>query len=245
MTASEAMPEGLPKISIIVPTYNEVDNVEDLIDGLRSVLEDVDYQIVVVDDNSPDGTYYAVKQIAERDSHIMPILRHEKLGLASAVLHGYKVSDGKLIVMMDSDLSHRPQDLPELLEAARESDIVIGSRYVDGGSIFGMSSYRKLASRVSIGISRMVLGLTYQDTTSGFAVFRRGVLDHVAPKLEPNGFKLLLEVLVKCPEAQVAEVPITFVNRRKGDSKFGAGEVFKFLRLCYDLRRHQGRANQD
>ena len=239
------MLEGLPKISIIVPTYNEVDNVEDLIEGLRSVLEDADFQIVVVDDNSPDGTFYAVKQIAERDTHVVPILRPGKMGLASAILHGYRASDGKLVVMMDSDLSHRPQDLPELLEAARESDIVIGSRYVDGGSIFEMSPYRKLASRVSIGISRMILGLPYQDTTSGFAVFRRGVLDYVAPKLEPNGFKLLLEVLVKCPEAQVAEVPITFVNRRRGDSKFGAEEVFKFLRLCYDLRQHQGRSNQD
>ncbi len=239
------MLEGLPKISVIVPTYNEVDNVEDLIEGLRSVLAGADFQIVVVDDNSADGTYYAVKQIAERDHQVTPILRPGKLGLASAVLHGFRASDGKLIVMMDSDLSHRPQDLPELLEAARESDIVIGSRYVDGGSIVGMTPYRKLASRVSISISRMMLGLPYQDTTSGFAVFRRGVLDYVAPKLEPNGFKLLLEVLVKCPKAQVAEVPITFVNRRKGRSKFGAEEVFKFLRLCYDLRRDQGSANQD
>ena len=126
------MLEGLPKISVIVPTYNEVDNVEDLIEGLRSVLEGADFQIVVVDDNSPDGTYYAVKQIAERDPQVMPLLRPGKLGLASAVLHGFGASDGKLIVMMDSDLSHRPQDLPELLEAAKESDIVIGSRYVDG-----------------------------------------------------------------------------------------------------------------
>ena len=237
------MVEGLPKISIIVPTFNEVDNIEDLIVGLRAALRDMDYQVVVVDDNSPDGTYYAVKQIAERDSHVMPLLRQSKQGLASAIVHGYRESDGKIIVMMDSDLSHRPQDLPALLEAVKDTDIVIGSRYVDGGSIFGMSPYRKLASRVSIGISRMMLGLPYEDTTSGFAVFRRGVLDYVAPKLEPAGFKLLLEVLVKCPEAQVKEAPITFVNRRKGQSKFGPGEVFKFLRMCFRLRQQREREN--
>lgn len=233
------MLEGMPKISIIVPTYNEVDNVEDLIVGLRSILGDADYQIVVVDDNSPDGTFYAVKQIAERDSHILPLLRQRKAGLASAILHGFRASDGKIIVMMDSDLSHRPQDLIPLLEAVRESDIVIGSRYVEGGSIFGMSAYRKLASRVSIWVSRRMLGLPYQDTTSGFAAFRRGVLEYVEPKLEPTGFKLLLEVLVKCPQAQVSEIPITFVNRRIGKSKFGAGEVFKFLGLCFRLRRNR------
>lgn len=235
------MVEGLPKISVIVPTYNEVDNIEDLIVGLRGVLADVDYQIVVVDDNSPDGTYYAVKQIAERDERVLPLMRQEKLGLASAIVHGYKASDGKIIVMMDSDLSHRPEDLPALLEAVREYDIVIGSRYVEGGAIFGMSAYRKLASRVSIRVSKMMLGLPYEDTTSGFAVFRRGVLDYVAPKLEPAGFKLLLEVLAKCPEARVAELPITFVNRRWGSSKFGAGEVSKFLRLCWRLRRERGK----
>ncbi len=238
------MLEGLPKISVIVPTYNEVDNIEDLIVGLRTVLTDVDYQIVVVDDNSPDGTYYAVKQIAERDSHVLPLLRQSKQGLASAILHGFEASDGKIVVMMDSDLSHRPQDLPALLDAVREYDLVIGSRYVDGGEIFGMSSYRKLASRVSIGISRMMLGLPYEDTTSGFAVFRRGVLDYVAPKLEPAGFKLLLEVLAKCPEARVKEVPITFVNRRMGKSKFGAGEVFKFLQLCWRLRGERPRVDE-
>ncbi len=234
------MLEGLPKISVIIPTYNEVDNIEDLIVGLRAVLRDVEYQIVVVDDNSPDGTFYAVKQIAERDPHVLPLLRQSKQGLASAIMHGYKESDGKIIVMMDSDLSHRPEDLPAMLEAVREYDIVIGSRYVEGGSILGMSAYRKLASRVSIGVSRMMLDLPYEDTTSGFAVFRRGVLDYVEPRLEPAGFKLLLEILVKCPEAQVKELPITFINRRRGSSKFGAGEVLKFLNLCFRLRGQRG-----
>ena len=234
------MLEGLPKISVIIPTYNEVDNIEDLIVGLRAVLRDVEYQIVVVDDNSPDGTFYAVKQIAERDPHVLPLLRQSKQGLASAIMHGYKESDGKIIVMMDSDLSHRPEDLPAMLEAVREYDIVIGSRYVEGGSILGMSAYRKLASRVSIGVSRMMLDLPYEDTTSGFAVFRRGVLDYVEPRLEPSGFKLLLEILVKCPEAQVKELPITFINRRRGSSKFGAGEVLKFLNLCFRLRGQRG-----
>ena len=233
------MNHGAPRVSIIIPTYNEVDNVRQLIRGLHDALQGMDYQIVVVDDNSPDGTYYAVKQIAERDSRILLLWRPGKLGLASAVLHGFKASNGSLVVMMDSDLSHRPHDLRNLLLAAGCADIVIGSRYVRGGSSVGMSTYRRLASRTSIWVSRKILGLDVRDTTSGFAVFRREVLDSLALNSESTGFKMLLEVLVNRPKARIKEVPITFVNRRRGKSKFGVGEVVQFLRLVYLLRRNQ------
>ena len=174
------MNHGAPRVSIIIPTYNEVDNVRQLIRELHDALQGMDYQIVVVDDNSPDGTYYAVKHIAERDSRILLLWRPGKLGLASAVIHGFKASNGSLVVMMDSDLSHKPHDLRNLLLAAGCADIVIGSRYVRGGTIVGMSPYRQLASRTSIWVSRKILGLDVRDTTSGFAVFRREVLDSLA-----------------------------------------------------------------
>ena len=233
------MNHEVPRVSVIIPTYNEVDNVGQLIGEIHGALQGMDYQIVVVDDNSPDGTYFAAKQIAERDSRVLALCRPSKLGLASAVLHGFKASNGNLVVMMDSDLSHRPHDLRNLLSVAGCADIVIGSRYVKGGSIVGMSPYRQLASRTSIWISRKMLGLHVRDTTSGFVVFRREVLDSLAPKAKSTGFKLLLEVLVKHPKAQIKEVPITFFNRRRGKSKFGVGEVVQFLRLCHSLRRYR------
>ncbi|MCZ6535021.1 MAG: polyprenol monophosphomannose synthase [Chloroflexi bacterium] len=233
------MSQGSQRVSIIIPTYNEVENVGPLISELGSTLGDKDYQILVVDDSSPDGTYEAVEEIAAQNSRVQGIKRPGKLGLASAVLDGFRASDGDLVVMMDSDLSHRPQDLGALLEASEDADIVIGSRYVKGSSIIGLSPYRHLASRTSIWLSKVMLGLPFRDTTSGFAVFRREVLEPLASGMNPVGFKLLLEVLVMCPQARVKEVPITFVNRKRGKSKFGVREVLVFLRLCNTLRSHR------
>ena len=130
------------RISIIIPTYNEAENVGRLLSELGSSLADKDYQILVVDDSSPDGTYRVVEEEAAQNSRVKGIKRPRKLGLASAVMEGFRVSDGDLVVMMDSDLSHRPQDLRALLEASEDADIVIGSRYVKGGSIVGWSPFR-------------------------------------------------------------------------------------------------------
>ena len=224
------------RISIIIPTYNEAENVGRLLSELGSSLADKDYQILVVDDSSPDGTYRVVEEEAAQNSRVKGIKRPRKLGLASAVMEGFRASDGDLVVMMDSDLSHRPKDLRALLEASEDADIVIGSRYMKGGSIVGWSPFRHLASRSSIWLSKVILGVTVRDATSGFAVFRREVLEHLPSKMNPIGFKLLLEVLLMCPQARVKEVPITFVNRKEGKTKFGVWEVLVFLRLCISLR---------
>ena len=233
------MKEELKRLSVIVPTYNEVENVGLLLEEICSILADWDYQIIVVDDNSPDGTYEVVERMSAANPRIQGIRRPGKLGLGSAVLEGFRASTGDLVAMMDSDLSHQPRDLEALLTAAKEADIIVGSRYVVGGHIQGWSPLRHLASRVATRLSRFILGLSVKDTLSGFAVFRRETLERIAPRLNPIGFKLLLEVLVRSPQAQVKEVPITFVNRSRGRSKFGSGEIFAFLRLCLALRRHR------
>lgn len=229
----------MQSISVIIPTYNEAENVGALLAELTITLAGLEHQIIVVDDNSPDGTYQVVKEMSAKDPHVRGIRRSGKLGLASAVLEGFAASNGDLVVMMDSDLSHRPQDLTSLLEGARDADIVIGSRYVEGGAITGWSPLRHLASRTAIWLSRAFLGLSIRDTTSGFVLFRRGILDPLVVMISPVGFKLLLEVLALSPQARVKEVPITFVNRKKGKSKFGPAEVLTFLRLCLALRRQR------
>jgi len=227
---------SIHQISIIIPTYNERENIAPLIDALSQTLQGRSYDIVVVDDNSPDGTFEAVEEAALKDPRVRGIRRSGKLGLASAVMEGFCASIGDAVVMMDADFSHRPEDLPRLLESAADADIVIGSRYIPGGAIIGWSPLRHLASRTAIWLSRLILGLRVRDTSSGFALFKRQILDNAVPRLRPAGFKLLLEVLVLSPQARVIEVPIIFANRRAGKSKFGSGEVITFLRLCLDLR---------
>jgi dolichol-phosphate mannosyltransferase len=162
--------------------------------------------------------------------------RQGKLGLGSAVLDGVRASQGEYIIMMDADLSHQPEDLKKLIDAAESSNIVIGSRYVDGGEIKGWTLRRKIVSKGAVLLSRWLLTLPMKDTTSGFALFRRKLLEELDEKLDPKGFKFLLEILVKSPQAKVTEVPITFINRLKGRSKFGFNEVVDFIRLCYNLR---------
>ncbi len=236
------MKQDSAKVSVIVPTYNEVDTVGRLLKELAVVLKDANYQIIVVDDNSPDGTHSLVAALAAQDPRIMAVKRPGKMGLASAVLDGFKLSDGDLIAMMDADLSHRPRDLTALLAAAEDADIVIGSRYVKDGAIVGMSFFRRLASRVSIWISKVMVGLSVRDTTSGFVVYRRETLESLAPRLKSVGFKLLLEALAMSPQARVKEQPITFAERGGGKSKFGLGEVVTFLRLCNYLRKRRHHA---
>ena len=213
----------------------------ELLKQLGTALVGKNYQILVVDDNSSDGTHSVVAEMAEGNTRIECIVRPFKMGLASAILDGFTASYGDLIVMMDADLSHRPDDLHTLVDASKDADIVIGSRYIKGSSIIGMSLYRRFASRVSIWISKILLGLVVKDPTSGFVVFRRELLEPLASRINPSGFKLLLQVLVMCPQAKIKEVPITFINRKMGQSKFGVREVLLFLRLCCSLRTYRNK----
>ena len=139
--------------------------------------------------------------------------------------------------MMDADLSHRPEDLPELLQGLSQADIVVGSRYVEGGRILGWPLHRKVASRLASAFARLWLSLSVRDVTSGFAAFRKEAIAPLLPTLEPKGFKLLLEILARARAARVAEVPIVFLDRRRGRSKFTGREVVAFLSLCLHLRR--------
>ncbi len=230
-------------ISVIVPTWNERDNIAPLLQGLEAALAGSDFEVVVVDDNSPDGTAEAVEAYAPGNERFRVVRRAGKLGLARAVLEGVRATRGDYVVMMDADLSHDPQVVPRLLQRLEEGyDVAVGSRYVAGGAASHWPWRRRLSSHVSILIARVLLGLRTRDLTSGFAAFRRRYLAELPTRYSARGFKLLLEVLAVWPRLRVAEEPITFGDRAMGESKYGLREVLRYLGLClrlflYRLRR--------
>lgn len=225
------------KVSIVVPTYNERENVALLCKGIREVLAGSwDYEIIIVDDNSPDGTGNAVRQLMDWDSAVRLLERPAKQGLGSAVVDGFNLATGDYLVMMDADLSHRPDDLPQLLDALSKADIAVGSRYIPGGRTIDWPRHRRLASRCASIVSRVFLGLKVRDATSGFAAFRKETIDPILPELNATGFKLLIEILTTHREVVVKEVPITFVDRLYGKSKMSGTEVLALFRLCLKIR---------
>lgn len=227
----------MPELSLIVPTYNERENVAPLFQRLATAISD--FELIFVDDNSPDGTAQAIRDLQSRDARVKLVWRPGKMGLGSAIRDGLKLAQGEYIGMMDADLSHDAQTLPAMIAAFSRADIVIGSRYVKGGKIVGWPLSRQVVSRMAILLAKLLLCLPARDTTSGFALYRRHVLVQLRSQLTTSGYKLLMEVLAKSPQARVAEVPITFVNRARGKSKLKTGEITEFLRLCWRLRRYR------
>ena len=224
-------------VSIVVPTYNECENVQPLVAGINEALgESWNYEIIFVDDSSPDGTSEIVRRLSVVDPRVVLLKRPRKLGLGSALVDGFRIARGDLWVMMDGDLSHRPADLPLLLRSLEQADIVIGSRYTSGGEVLNWPVYRRFASRLAAAVGRLIVGLQVQDLTSGFAAFHRSVVEPSLPHLNPRGFKLLLEILAHSSGSIAKEVPIKFVDRQLGKSKFCASEAFTFLLLCFSLR---------
>lgn len=225
----------MPLLSIIVPTYNERENIQPLFEAIGRAVGD--FELIFVDDASPDGTAEAISRLCQDDHRVKLIERETKLGLGSAVLCGLEVASGDYVAMMDADLSHNPADLPRLMAALKEADVAVGSRYVNGASAQSWSWRRQLTSRGAILLARLLLPIKVHDATSGFALFRRPALEGVKGQLSPRGFKLLLEILVKAPHLQVKEVPVTFVERRRGRSKMDMSEVRAYLALCWQLRK--------
>ena len=207
-------------ISLVIPTYNEAENIPEIIKIVFSVLKKsgLDGEIIIVDDDSPDGTW----EIAERLKsvyNIRVLRRLGKRGLSSAVIDGFKITSGDIIGVMDADMSHPPEQIPELLEPilSNKSDFVIGSRYVDGARIENWSFGRKVSSRIAV---LAVRGLTsVRDPMSGFFFFREGVIEGI--ELSSKGFKIGLQIIVKGKYKNTTEVPINFRDRKHGQSKLG------------------------
>ena len=227
-------------ISLIIPTYNERDNITPLLKRLENALSSYDYEIVFIDDNSADGT----AELATSLSYKYPvkvIVRKDKRGLASAVVDGLKYVSGDIIAVMDADLQHPPEVISDLLrEIEKGADIVIASRYVPGGGCQGWSLTRRLISRGAIFLAHLLLPATRQisDPMSGFFMFNKRVVRDA--ELKPTGYKILLEILMVGKFQSIAEVPYTFSPREGGKSKLNIQQQLAYLRHIYSLMRRKG-----
>jgi len=227
-------------LSIIVPTYNEAENIGELIERIETSLKGLDFEVIVVDDSSPDGTAEIAEELGRAYRNVKVIKRPRKMGLASAALEGMREAKYRLIAVMDADLQHPPELLPKLLERAKEGyDIVIASRYVKGGGVEGWSLWRRLISRGATLLAHALFLETrkVKDPLSGFFLFRREVVEGI--RLNPIGYKLLLEVLMKGEYDKVAEVPYVFKMRRRGKSKLDLREILNYVLFLLKLKRQK------
>ncbi|ASI99234.1 glycosyltransferase [Thermococcus celer] len=228
------------KISVIVPTYNERENLEELFERIDRSLKGYDYEIIVVDDDSPDGTWEFAAQLSERYP-VKVVRRTDEKGLSSAVIRGFEEASGDVFVVMDADLQHPPEVIPELVKAIENgADVAVASRYVPGGKVENWYWYRKLISRGAIMVGRLALPKirNVKDPVSGFFALRRGVVEGV--NLNPVGFKILMEILIKGNYRKVTEVPFTFGLRKAGESKLGTKTMLNYLKHVYRLMRWEG-----
>ncbi|OGH90462.1 MAG: dolichyl-phosphate beta-D-mannosyltransferase, partial [Candidatus Magasanikbacteria bacterium RIFOXYD12_FULL_33_17] len=210
------------KTIIVIPTYNEKENIEKLINKIFA-LNIIGLEILVVDDNSPDGTAQVVKNLQSKyPLHILE--RASKLGLGSAYIAGFKKAlelQADRIFEMDADFSHDPDDLPAILESAKNYDLVIGSRKIAGGKIIGWGFTRKFMSNGAMWLSRILLGLKAKDVTAGFRCFNSQVLKTLnLDEIKSNGYAFQEELLYKTQKAgfTITEIPVTFIDRREGKS---------------------------
>jgi dolichol-phosphate mannosyltransferase len=228
--------ERAPLVSIVIPTYDERQNLTRLVSAIAENL-DGPYEIVVVDDASPDGTADLARDLAKRYPLIL-ISRPAKGGLGSAYREGFAAARGELVFEMDADLSHDPRHVRELVAAVRAgADIAVGSRYVEGGRVVGWNAYRRIVSGIGNGLARLALGLRVRDVTSGYRCYTREAAQLVQlAKSDGYGFQVEALYLAKRHGMRIAEVPITFENRTVGKSKLGPGEFARFVRTLATLR---------
>lgn len=227
-------------ISLIIPTYNEHDNIIPLTQRLNHVLSGHSYEIVFIDDNSADGTAELAASLKD-EYPIKVIVRKNKRGLASAVVDGLKVTSGHIIAVMDADLQHPPELVPELLrEIEAGVDVAVASRYVKGGGCQGWGLTRRLMSKGAGFLAHLLLPPTRQvsDPMSGFFMFNREAVAEA--QLKPTGYKILLEILMVGKFQSVAEVPYTFVTRERGKSKLNARQQIDYLKHILSLMRRTG-----
>ena len=232
----------MSKIYIIIPTYNEKENIEKLIKAISGLSVD-SLKILVVDDNSPDGTADIVEKM--RGQYPVEIIKRPgKIGLGSAYIAGFRYTlslGADMVITMDADFSHNPKKIPELISAVKNSgyDLAIGSRRVPGGGVRGWNWQRKFYSAGAMWFSRLMLGLKTKDVTTGFRCYSRHVLESLSlDNVKTNGYSFLEELIYLCEKAdyKIKEVPIIFIDRTAGKSKLSRTEIIKFFLTIFRLK---------
>jgi dolichol-phosphate mannosyltransferase len=236
----------MAKIAILIPTYNEVDNISLLIDEIFKYLSPTghDVHVVVIDDSSPDGTGDLVMKMAEVNDHIHLLSRAEKHGLGSAYIDGFRWSlsnlSSEIFVQMDADLSHPPYYLPIFVKSILEGyDVIIGSRYVKGGGSMSWSWHRKIISKGANLLVNLIFRIRENDATSGFRALSRRAVNHLLNStLSSKGYSYQIESLLLYSKLGllIKEVPIVFLGRKKGRAKLSISEIISFALLLIRLR---------
>jgi dolichol-phosphate mannosyltransferase len=223
-----------PDVSVVVPTYNERGRIAELVEAVDAIWRatGIAGELVIVDDNSPDGTGAIAEALVPRYP-VQVVHRAGKLGLGSAVMDGFKVARAPVLGVMDADFSHPPEVLSVLLDHLRQTgaDVVVASRYIAGGAAKNWPAGRLLMSRAACVLAWPLTPV--RDPTSGFFLVRRDVVDGV--QIEAGGFKILLELLMRSPVRSVAEVPYVFVDRTIGDSKMNLREAMGYFKQLHQL----------
>ncbi|RSM46401.1 polyprenol monophosphomannose synthase [Amycolatopsis balhimycina DSM 5908] len=233
-------PRGAREIEpvlVVIPTYNERENLGPILDRLHKALPDV--HVLVVDDGSPDGTGELADERAAANEHVHVLHRTEKAGLGAAYIAGFRwglAREYNTIVEMDADGSHAPEDLPRLLDAVGDADLAIGSRYVPGGSVVNWPLKRQILSRGANVYSQIALGMRTRDITAGFRAYRRPVLEKLAlDEVNSHGYCFQIDLTIRTADAgfEIVEVPITFTEREIGESKMDGSIIREaFLRVA-------------
>ena len=226
------------ELAVILPTFSEADNVEEVVRRLEAALQGVAWEAIFVDDNSPDGTAERLRAIGRRDRRIRCVERVGRRGLASACVEGMLATSAPVVAVMDADLQHDERLLPEMLERLRARpslDIVVGSRFAAGGSAGGFSEERASQSRLATRLSRRVIADDLKDPMSGFFMLRVELLREVLPNLSAVGFKLLLDIFASARRPLAfEELPYDFRERASGASKLDRTIALEYLILLYD-----------
>lgn len=220
--------------NIILPTYNEAENLEVLVQMIHNEFAEMsrEYRVVIVDDNSPDGTFEKAEALS-KTYNVTPVKRDRKLGLASAYAEGLLHCTSEHVFTMDADISHDPKYLQAFIDmqASRNCDVVMSTRYSSNGGVYGWSFWRKAMSRGANNIAQVVLGIESSDATSGYRLYRKSTLEFLLSRATSIGYSIQMEIayLAETSNLRVAEVPIVFVDRERGRSKCGTTEILYFL----------------
>ena len=224
----------VPQLSIIVPTFNERVNVTKLFEKLQDALTGIDWEVIFVDDNSPDGTSDVVRGLAGRDPRVRCIRRIGRRGLSGACIEGILASSAPFVAVMDADLQHDETQLPKMLALLQDgqTELAVGSRYVEGGNADSFNKQRAGASALATEISKRLLRVSVSDPMSGFFMIRRDRFEQLAPQLSTQGFKILLDIIATAQgNLRTVEIPYRFGSRLHGESKLDSMVALDFLGL--------------
>jgi len=233
----------MTKYSVLLPTYNERENLPIIVWLLNDTFtkNNIDYEIIIIDDASPDGTLEVAKKLQQiyGENHIVLRPRSGKLGLGTAYVYGIESATGEFIILMDADMSHHPKYIPEFIKLQKKYnyDIVTGTRYSLGGGVYGWDLRRKLTSRVANYIADLLLNPGVSDLTGSFRLYKKNVLRKLIDATISKGYVFQMEMMVRARQFNfsIGEVPIAFVDRVYGESKLGTNEIIGYLKGLWQL----------